>query len=83
MRSSAHIRQALEPGNGRLRAERGTVGQLIERELENGIMPEAFGVVVVLVARPDHQHAKGQDGSEAVPDPLRGARSGSNVSLHP
>jgi hypothetical protein len=83
MRSSAHIRQALEPGNDPLRAERGTVGQMIERELEDGIVPEAFGVVVVLVARPDHQYAKAQDGSEAVPDPLRGARSRSNVPLRP
>ncbi len=49
IRSSAHIRQVLEPGNGRLRAERGTVGQLIERELEDGIVPEAFGVGLNLV----------------------------------
>jgi hypothetical protein len=56
---------------------------MIERELEDGIVPEAFGVVVVLVVRPDHQYAKAQDGSEAVPDPLRGARSRSNVPLRP
>jgi hypothetical protein len=47
---------------------------LAERELEDRVVPQAVRVVAVLVASRDHQHAKAQDISKAVPDPLRGAR---------
>ena len=70
----AHVRQVLEPRDGRLRAERGAVGQPLERELEDRVVPQAVGVVAVLVAGGDHQHAEAQDVGEAVPDPLRRAR---------
>ncbi len=69
-----NLRQVLEPRNGRLRAERGAVGQPIEGELEDRIVPQAVSVVAVLIAGRDHQHAKAQDGGEAVLDPLRRAR---------
>ncbi len=69
-----HVRQVLEPRDGRLRAERVAVGRTIQRELEDRIVPQAVGVVAVLVPGRDHQHAKAQDGGEAVPDPPRRAR---------
>ena len=79
MRSRARVfgrfsRRVLEAGDARLRAERGTSGQLVERQLEDRIVPQAVGVVAVLVAGRDHQHAEAQDGGDAVPDSLRGAR---------
>ena len=67
-------RQVLEPRDGRLRAERGLLGQMVERELEHRVVAQAVGVVAVLVAGRDHQQAEAQDGGDAVPDPLRGAR---------
>ena len=69
-----NVRQVLEPRDGRLRAECGAVGQPIQRELEDRIVPQTVRVVAVLVPGRDHQHAKAQDGGEAVLDPLRRAR---------
>ena len=40
---------------------RGAVGQMVERELEDRVMPEAVGVVAVLVAGGDHQHPEADD----------------------
>jgi len=37
-------------------------------------VPQTVRVVAVLVPGRDHQHAKAQDGGEAVLDPLRRAR---------
>ena len=70
----AHIRQVLQPRDGRLRAERRALGQRVEGELEDRVVPQAVGVVAILVACRDHQHAEAQDGSEVMPDPLRRAR---------
>jgi hypothetical protein len=47
---------------------------MLERQLEDRVMPKAVGVVAVLVARRDHQHPEAQDIHDAMPDPLRGAR---------
>jgi hypothetical protein len=66
-------RQVLEARDGRLRAERGAIREVAEGQLEHRVVPQAVGIVAVLVARREHQHAKAQDGGEAVPDPLRGA----------
>jgi len=51
-------RQVLQPRDGRLRAERRILGQVVERKLEDRIVPQRVGVVAVLVASGDHQHAK-------------------------
>ena len=47
---------------------------MVEGELEDRVMPQAVGVVAVLVAGRDHQHPEAQDVRDAVPDPLRSAR---------
>jgi hypothetical protein len=47
---------------------------MLERQLEDRVMPKAVGVIAVLVAGRDHQHAKAQDVRDAVPDPLGSAR---------
>jgi hypothetical protein len=39
-----------------------------ERQLEGGIVPQAAGVIAVLVAGGDHQHAKPQYVGHAVHD---------------
>ena len=75
MRSKARVPgQVLQPRDGRLRAERGTVRQAVQRQLEGRVVAQAVGVVAVLVAGRDHQHAEPQDVGNAVPDPLGQAR---------
>ena len=44
--------------------------------LGQGIVPQAVGIVAVLVAGGDHQQAEAQHLGEAVPDALRRARIG-------
>ncbi len=46
---------------------------MIECQLEDWVMPQAVGVIAVLVARHNHQHAKAEDVRDAVPDPLGSA----------
>jgi hypothetical protein len=67
-------RQVLQARDGRLRAERVTTRQMIQRQLEDRVMAQAVGVVAVLVAGRNHQQAEPQDVGNAVPDPLRQAR---------
>ena len=47
---------------------------MIQRQLEDRVMAQAVGVVAVLVAGRDHQHAETQNIGNTVPDPLRQAR---------
>jgi hypothetical protein len=47
---------------------------MIQRQLEGRVMAQAVGVVAVLLAGRDHQHAKAQNVGNTVPDPLRQAR---------
>jgi len=64
----ARPRQVLEARDGRLRTQRGTVGQAAEGEFEGGAVAQAVGVVGVLVAGGDHQHPETQDIGHAVDD---------------
>jgi hypothetical protein len=43
---------------------------MVERQLEDRIVPQAVGVIAVLIASRNHQHAKAQDVCDAVPDPF-------------
>src|SRR3954463_7404513 len=47
---------------------------MVERQLEYRVMPQAVGVIAVLVASRNHQHAKAQNVRDAVPDPFGSAR---------
>ena len=47
---------------------------MVECQLEDRVMPQAVGVIAVLVAGRDHQQTKAQDVRDAVPDPLGSAR---------
>ena len=47
---------------------------MIQRQLEDRVMPQSVGVVAILVAGGDHQHPETQNVGNAVPDPLRQAR---------
>jgi hypothetical protein len=67
-------RQVLRARDGRLRAERVTAGQLVQRQLEGRVMAQAAGVVAILVASRDHQHPEAQNGGGIMADPLRQAR---------
>ena len=49
------------------------VGQASTGELEQRIVPQAAGIVAVLIAGGDHQQPKTQHVGEAVLDPLRRA----------
>jgi hypothetical protein len=70
----AGIGQVLQARDGRLRAQIGVVGQTAHRQFEHWIATQAVGIVAVLVARRDHQHAGADDLVQFVPDPLRGTR---------
>lgn len=67
-------RGVLEARQRRLRAERSLVGQAPTGELEQRIVPQAAGIVAVLVAGGDHQQPEAQHGGGAVPDPIRRPR---------
>ena len=68
------VRQVLRPRHGRLRAQGGIFGQPLHRQLEQRVGAQAVGVVAVLVAGSDHQHAKADDLVETVPDAHRRPR---------
>jgi hypothetical protein len=51
-----------------LRTQLAVFGQPVHRQLEQRIAPQAVGVVAVLVAGGDHQHAKADDLIEPVHD---------------
>ena len=67
----AWLRQVLQPRDGRLRTQRGALRQLAQRQFESGIVPQAGGVVAVLIAGGDHQHSEAHDVGDAVRDALR------------
>jgi len=50
-----------------LRAQRRLGRQVFQRHLERGIEPQARGIVAVLIAGGDHQHAEAQDRRQALP----------------
>ena len=50
---------------------RAVLRQAPHRQLEHRIVRRRIGIVAVLVARGDHQHAEADDLVEAVQDPLR------------
>ena len=53
----ARVRQVLQARDGGLRAQIGIVRQAAHRQLEHRVAAQAVGVVAVLIARRDHQHA--------------------------
>ena len=68
--------QVLEPRDGQLRAQRGTIRQPAEGELEGRVVPQAVGVVAVLIADANHQYPELQDVDDAMHDPPRRAGIG-------
>jgi hypothetical protein len=68
------IRQVLGPRHGGLRAQVAMLRQPIHRQLEQRVGPQGVGVVAVLVAGGDHQHAEADDLIEPVHDALRRTR---------
>ena len=64
------VRQVLGARNSRLRTQIAMVGQPVHRQLEQRIGPQVIGVVAVLVAGGDHQHAKADDLIEPMHDAL-------------
>jgi len=65
---SARVRQVLQPGDRRLRAQIALRRRQIERHLEHGIAAKRVGVYAVLIAGGDHQQAEAHDVGEAVRD---------------
>ncbi len=65
------VRQVLGARNSRLRTQIAMVGQPVHCQLEHRIGSQAVGVVAVLVASGDHQHAKADDLIEPMNDALR------------
>ena len=70
----AGIGQVLQARDGGLRTQIGIFRQAAHRQLEHRIAAQAVGVVAVLIARRDHQHAEADDLIQFVPDPLGRAR---------
>ena len=68
------VGEIFQPRDGRLRAQPLARGQAIERQLEHRIGAQCVGVVAVLVAGGDHQHAKPDDLRQAMHDLLRRSR---------
>ena len=68
------VRQVLGARHGRLRAQVAVFGQPVHRQLEQRVGPQGIGVVAVLVAGGDHQHAEADDLVEPVHDALRRPR---------
>jgi hypothetical protein len=64
------VRQVFQPRNGRLRAQFLARGQAIERQLEHRIAAQRIGVVAILIAGGNHQHAKPDDLRQAMHDLL-------------
>jgi hypothetical protein len=64
------VRQVLGARHGGLRTQVAVFGQPVHRQLEQRISPQAVGVVAVLVAGGDHQHAEADDLIEPVHDAL-------------
>ena len=74
MRNSARVRQVLQPRDRRLRAQFAIRGRKVERHLEHRIGAQPIGVVAVLIARRDHQHAKANDLGHRMRDMVGSAR---------
>ena len=66
--------QVFQPRDGRLRAQILARGQTIERQFEHPVAAQRVGVVAVLIAGSDHQHAKPDDFGQAMRDLLRRPR---------
>src|SRR4051812_16119405 len=64
------VRQVLGPRHSGLRTQVAMLRQPIHRQLEQRISPQTVGVVAVLVAGGDHQHAEADDLIEPVHDAL-------------
>ncbi len=67
----AGVRQVLQARDGRLRAQVGIIRQAPHRQLEHRVTAQGIGVVAVLVARRDHQHARADDLVQAMDHPAR------------
>jgi hypothetical protein len=52
------VRPVLQPRDGRLRAQRAVRRQAPHRQFEHRIVAQDIGIVAILVAGGDHQHAK-------------------------
>ena len=73
-RAIARPQQVLKARDGRLRTQRSSIRQAPEGEFEGRVVAQAVGVIGVLVAGGNHQHAKTQDVGHAVDDALWRAR---------
>jgi hypothetical protein len=69
-----HVGQVFQPRDGRLRAQLGARRQAVEGQLEHRVAAQPAGVVAVLVAGSDHQHAEPDDLGQAMHDLLRHPR---------
>ena len=70
----AHVGHVLQPRDRRLRGEVTAGGRDALRHLEHGVLTQARGVVAVLVAGRDHQHAEADHVSQGMCDQRRIAR---------
>ena len=66
---STRIRQVLQARDGRLRAKVAIIRQPSHRQLEHRVTAQGIGVVAVLVARRNHQHARADDLVQAMDHP--------------
>jgi hypothetical protein len=70
----APVRQVLQAGDGRLRAQVARRGQPLQGQLEQRVGAQAGGVVAVLIAGRDHQQAEADDIGRGVNRPPGVAR---------
>ena len=70
----AHVGHVLQPRDRRLRGERTAGGRDPLRHLEHWVLTQARGVVAVLVAGRDHQHAEADHVGQRMGDQRRLAR---------
>ena len=70
----ASVRQILQPGDRRLRAQLALGRRQIHRHLERRVAAKTRGVVAVFVAGRDHQQSRTNDVGQAVGDLVRRAR---------
>jgi hypothetical protein len=72
------VRQGLQPRDRRLRAQWSARRQAPHRQLEHGIVAQNIGIVAVLIAGGDHQHAEADNVLERMHH-LRGLARIGNV----
>ena len=63
------VRQVLQSRDGRLRAQVAIIRQAPHRQLEHRVTAQGVGIVAVLVARRDHQHAGADNLVQAMDHP--------------